>query len=55
MSNDSNIELTSPHDGHEQAKAHSPALREDIGATSSEYESRQTYIHGLRLHLITGW
>lgn len=30
-------------------------LRNDVGATSAEYESQQQYLQGARLHLITAW
>lgn len=29
------------------------ALRKDVGATSAEYESRQSYLQGARLHFTT--
>jgi hypothetical protein len=33
----------------------SSLVREDVGATSAEHESRQEYLQGLRLRLITAW
>lgn len=39
--------------GDEVLTSHKSALREDVGATSAEYESRQDYLQGTRLRLIT--
>ncbi|KAJ2971514.1 hypothetical protein NUW58_g9397 [Xylaria curta] len=35
------------------ANGQPPALRPDVAATSDEYENRQTYLQGARLHLTT--
>ena len=37
----------------DEPKSQPSTLQKDVGATSSEYESRQSYLRGPRLHLIT--
>ena len=37
----------------DEPKPQPSTLKKDIGATSSEYESRQSYLQGPRLYLIT--
>ena len=38
---------------NDEPKPQPSTLQKDIGATSSEYESRQSYLQGPRLYLIT--
>ncbi|KAI1254222.1 hypothetical protein MGN70_004618 [Eutypa lata] len=56
MSNTSGAELTNISESRSPKITQKPslsALQEDVGATSSEYESRQSYLKGPRLHFIT--
>jgi hypothetical protein len=46
-------ELDAKQASDESSASKESALREDVGATSAEYESRQEYLQGMRLRLTT--